>query len=151
VVLTDSKLNHSGEKVENSIFTDKDIRPDNSLLSEAFGEVFAYYSEISDMTKSCKSSWNFAKSSGWIQKTEDKKKALFYLIPLDNAFDVRMTVRESEKTFLLKNKAVSYSHDALEIAKKYSEGYFMSFTVSDEQSFSNCKAFIGEIIKMRLP
>jgi hypothetical protein len=39
--------------------------------------------------------WNFSKSSGWMLKVFDARKALFYFIPLKCGFKVSMDIRET--------------------------------------------------------
>ena len=100
-------------------------------------------------TKTFSKEWNYSKSSGWIQKVFDNKKALLYLIPLTNQFIISMTVRENEREILLNDKEIDFHKEQLKQAKKYSEGFAMRFSVSDKESFSSSIIFIMKIIALR--
>lgn len=87
--------------------------------------------------------------SGWMQKISDSKKALCYIIPLENAFKVSLTVREKEREDFLKDKTLAAIHAPLSSARKFAEGYALQFAVADQDSFLPLKALIQKLIAAR--
>lgn len=66
-------------------FPDKSEKPIEGKTSEVLGNTFLFFDGLNKMTINYKKEWNFSKSSGWIQKISDGKKALYYFIPLMNS------------------------------------------------------------------
>jgi hypothetical protein len=135
--------------MEQRSFTDKSSQPDEQLLKNALGKAYKFYTELSTLTASFKKDWNYSKTSGWMQKVHDGKKALYYFIPLKGAFLVSLAVREQEKDDFLTMKSLAPLHDELKAAKKYSEGYALKFKVADAASFSNCLLLIKSLVGKR--
>ena len=131
------------------ILTNKEEKPDSAVLSKVLKDTYIYFTELLELTKAYRVSWSFSKASGWVQKTADNKKALYYLIPLNGAIQINLTLRENERELLLHNGILTFAYEAMLSAKKYAEGFLLQFTVSDEQSFKDCKTFIAELIKLR--
>jgi hypothetical protein len=130
-------------------FCNKTSKPTNDNIKIALASTFSYYNQLMENTKAFSKEWNYSKSSGWMQKVFDNKKALFYLIPLTNQFLISMTVRENERETLLTDKEIDFYKDQLRQAKKYNEGYAMRFSVTDKESFSRTILFIKKIIALR--
>ena len=104
--------------------------------------------QLLGLTGGFKKEWHYYKTSGWLLKVSDGKKALFYLIPLGGFFNVSLTLRETERETLMRNDALLFAWGDMKNAKKYPEGYAMQFQVDDAAS-SDCLIFIGELIKLR--
>lgn len=130
-------------------FTDKSVQPDEQLLKKALGKAYKFYTELDNLTASFKKDWNYSKSSGWMQKVHDGKKALYYFIPLEGAFLLSLAVREQERDDYLSMKSMTVLHDELKTAKKYSEGYALKFHVVNAASFSTCLLLIGSLVEKR--
>jgi hypothetical protein len=135
--------------MEERQFCNKSSKPTNDNIKKVLASVFSYYNQFMENTKTFSKEWNYSKSSGWIQKVFDNKKALLYLIPLNNQFIISMTVRENEREILLNDKEIDFHKEQLKQAKKYSEGYAMRFSVTDKESFSRTLIFINKIIALR--
>ena len=130
-------------------FTDKSVQPDEQLLKKALGKAFKFYTELDNLTTTFKKDWNYSKSSGWMQKVHDGKKALYYFIPLKDAFMLSLAIREQEKDDFLSMKSMAVLHEDLKNAKKYSEGYALKFYVTDAASFSAYLLLIGSLVGKR--
>jgi len=130
-------------------FCQKTLKPTAANIKKVLFSAFSYYNQFMKNTKTFSKEWNYSKSSGWIQKVFDNKKALLYLIPLTNQFIISMTVRENEREILLNDKEIDFHKEQLKQAKKYSEGFAMRFSVSDKESFSSSIIFIMKIIALR--
>ena len=84
-----------------------------------------------------------------MQKAHDGKKALYYFIPLHDAFLVSLTLREQEKLAFLSDDDMGDLHEQLKNAKKYSEGYALQFPVEDENSFLPLKKLMARLTVLR--
>jgi hypothetical protein len=125
------------------------MKPTAASLERALGRSFAAHHALSQLTKSFPSEWNHSKASGWMKKVHDGKKALFYLVVLDGAFRVSLTLRARERASLLEDASMSALHGALGSAKKYAEGYALRFEVMDEVTFAPLKLVLERIIELR--
>lgn len=135
--------------MEQRPFTDKSIHPDEQLLKNVLGKTYRFYTELDNLTATFKKDWNYSKSSGWMQKVHDDKKALYYFIPLNDAFMISLAVREQERDEFLSMKTMAVLHDELKAARKYSEGYALKFHVADAASFSTCLLLISSLAEKR--
>jgi hypothetical protein len=130
-------------------FHNEKSKPTDVSLKRTLSSTFSYYNQLLKYTKAFSREWNYSKSSGWMLKVFDNKKALLYLIPLSNQFIVSLTVRENEREMLLRDNEIEFYKGQLSQAKKYSEGYAMRFSVTDKESFSETILFIQKIIALR--
>lgn len=130
-------------------FPDKSIKPDDESLKAALGKMFSAYTKVLKQTFSFKSEWAFYKSSGWILKVYDSKKALLYIVPKFNEFMISMTIRENERNVFLKDDELSFTHEDLRNSKKYPEGYALRFIIKTKTDYDNVSLFIQKLISMR--
>jgi len=73
--------------------------------------------KLMDISDSFSKDWNFSKSSGWMLKVHNKRKALFYIIPMRNDFKVSMAIRKNELSKFLKDVELKNIHNNLLSAK----------------------------------
>jgi len=92
--------------------------------------------------------WNFSKRSGWMLKVHDKKKALFYIIPMRNEFRVSMAIRDNERIKYMNDFELKKIHYKLLEAKKYREGFFLRFNASDDD-YETFQMLIKKLIHFR--
>ena len=135
--------------MEERPFYNKTSKPTNDNIKKVLASAFPYYNQFMENTKAFSKEWNYSKSSGWVQKVFDNKKALFYLIPLANQFIISLTVREEEREILLNDKEIDIYKEQLKEARKYSEGYAMRFSITDKKSFSGTIIYIQNLIALR--
>ncbi len=121
--------------MEKRPFLDKNSKPTEQMLQSKFGETYTYYENLMNISDSFSKDWNFSKSSGWMLKVHDKKKALFYLIPLENEFKISMAIRENERKAFLDHDEFKTIHDVINSSKKYREGYALRFNIKNEADF----------------
>ena len=131
-------------------FSDKTIQPSDEDIKRILNKSYIYYSELNILANQFKKEWHFSKSSGWMLKVHNGKKALFYLIPLNNSFIISLTLREQEKSEFISNNNLIELHNQIKNAKKYSEGFALKFEISDNESFLPLKTLIDELIVKRL-
>ena len=138
-----------GKNMEKRPFLDKNSKPTEQMLQSKFGETYTYYENLMKISGSFSQDWNFSKSSGWMLKVHDKKKALFYLIPLENEFKISMAIRENEKKAFLDHDEFKTIHDMINSAKKYREGYALQFNIKDKEDFEMVASLIERLIVLR--
>ncbi len=130
-------------------FKEKSLKPSEEKLVEVLGWVSQHFLDLEHLTKNYKHSWNYSKSSGWMEKVEERGKALFYLIPLTDSFIISMAIRESERELVLSNTEYASYHKIVSSAKKYSEGYNVKFEITDGKTYDFSREFVKIIMSQR--
>jgi hypothetical protein len=136
--------------MEKRPFMDKDAEPEDEKLKQTLEDSYDYYNELMEVTDSFLKDWNFSKSSGWMLKVHDKKKALFYVIPFKGEFKISMAIRENERKAFLDDGELSNIHNMLKSSKKYREGYALRFDVKNEENFQILNVLIKKLIDFRI-
>lgn len=130
-------------------FLGKEHKPDTAALEAALGPAFVFYRDLTDLCDGCKREWVHTKGSGWMLKVADGKKALCYVIPLEDSFRVSMAIRESEHSALLESEDMADYGVLLASARKFAEGYSVVFDVITHSSYDHCRRFVCRIIEVR--
>jgi hypothetical protein len=125
------------------------LKPDDRTLRTALGKVFPFYSKILKTAVAFPHEWAFSKSSGWMLKIHDKKKALLYLIPLAGGLRLSLTMRESERAQLMADNDLEAMRQQIWTARQYSEGYALVFEIRGDQEFKPFVAFLKKLIALR--
>ena len=134
--------------MEERVFIVEQPKPDEESLQNAFGESYRYFKELMDISDSYIKDWNFSKTSGWMLKVHDNKKALFYIIPLKNEFKISMAIRKSELNTFLKDIDLEKIHKKLLDTKEYREGFVYPIKTNDED-YKNFELLIMKLISIR--
>jgi hypothetical protein len=127
-------------------FIEKAVKPTEKTLQTALESAYNYYKKVIDLASSYSQEWAFSKSSGWMLKVSDKKKSLLYLIPLNNAFRISMTIREKEREAFLKDKELGLLHEKISLSKKYPEGFAMQIDISNGNEYQPVELLIRKLI-----
>jgi len=135
--------------MENRPFIDKSVKPSNDTLKKIFGKAFSWYEMLQKLSSDFQSEWNFSRTSGWMLKVHDSKKALYYLIPLENSFIVSLTLREAERNLFIKINVLSELHTTIKDARKFSEGYALKFKISDAKEYKLLSLLLSKIKELR--
>ena len=130
-------------------FLDKSHKPTEQNIQTLLGSMFTYFKKIVGLANSYSQEWTFTKSSGWILKIYDRKKALLYLIPLKDGFKISLAIREDERKAFLSNDELEVMHDKIFSSKKYSEGYALQFDIANKKDFQPVELFIRNLIVIR--
>ena len=128
---------------------DKSHKPTEQNIQTSLGSMFTYFKKIVGLANSYSQEWTFTKSSGWILKIYDRKKALLYLIPLKDGFKISLAIREDERKAFLSNDELEVMHDKIFSSKKYSEGYALQFDIANKKDFQPVELFIRNLIVIR--
>lgn len=136
--------------MEKRPFMDKEAKPEEKKLKQTLEYSYEYYNELMEISDSFLKDWNFSKSSGWMLKVHDKKKALFYLIPLEREFKISMAIREDERKAFLEDDKLSEIHNVIKSSKKYREGYALRFDIKNDKDFKIPFLLIKKLINIRI-
>ncbi len=130
-------------------FLDNSGKPTEQAMRAALGGAHTYYKKVIGLVNSYSQEWTFTKSSGWMLKVFDRKKALLYLIPLHDGFKISLAIRENEREAFLRDDELEIMHDRISSAKKYSEGFALQFDVANRKESQPVELFIGKLIAIR--
>jgi hypothetical protein len=131
-------------------FPDKSNKPTEQTIQAALGGTYTYYQKIVRLASSFLQEWTFTKSSGWMLKLYDRKKALFYLIPLKNGFKLSLTIRDDERDAFLRDSELATIHEKISSSKKYTEGFALQFDITNKGEFQALELFIQKLIAIRM-
>lgn len=116
-------------------FQDQTSRPTETTLQSTLGDKYACFQQILALAGTYSQEWNFSKTSGWMLKVADRKKALFYSIPFSGWFRISLTMRENERELFLADAALRELHEKIAAARKFSEGFALQFEITGEEEY----------------
>ncbi len=131
------------------LFTDMNVSPTEALLRKGLGPAMDYYHGFVSKAADYRRQWQYSRGNGWIMKVDDTRKALFYLIPLQDGLEISLTVRDAERAALLNSENLGKLHPQLDAATKYSEGYALRFDIEDLAQYRPVIELLSELIAMR--
>ena len=131
-------------------FLDQSNKPTEQAIQVALGSTYTDYKKVIGLVSAYSETWTFTKSSGWMLKIYDRKKALLYVIPLHNAFKISLTIRENERDAFLDDDELGIIHDQISLSKKVSEGFALQFEIANENDFQPVALFITKLIGLRI-
>lgn len=135
--------------MEERPFMDKNQMPEDTTLRAVLGNRFSDYQQLTGLAAAYSQVWNFSKSSGWMLKVFDRQKALFYLIPLNNAIRISLAIWEKERDVLLEDKGLSALHEKISSAKKVVEGFALKFDILGDSDLPILINFLAKLIAIR--
>ena len=135
--------------MEERPFIENSIKPTDQTIQVALRSTYIYYKNVVDLASSFSQEWTFSNSGGWMLKVYDRKKALFYLIPLNDSFKISLTLRENERQAFLLDDELKMLHDKISSSKKYVEGFALQFEIANKNEFQSLELFIRKLIALR--
>ena len=135
--------------MEERPFIENSIKPTDQTIQVALRSTYIYYKNVVDLASSFSQEWTFSNSAGWMLKVYDRKKALFYLIPLNDSFKISLTLRENERQAFLLDDELKMLHDKISSSKKYVEGFALQFEIANKNEFQSLELFIRKLIALR--
>jgi Protein of unknown function (DUF3788) len=130
-------------------FTDKSSAPSEKAMQTELGGAYPYFKALASIPNSFTREWVFYRSGGWTMKVHDKKKVLFYLVPMKDEFGVNMAIREDEKTALEEDPELVAVRGTIKSAKKYQEGFALRFKVEGQSDYDALESLIKRLIDIR--
>ena len=132
------------------LFTDKLCPPEDCAVEEVLGRLYPHYLVLRSLCHDFMQEWRFpGKKYGWVLKVERKRKAVFWLTPLQNAYRIGFIVRLGEQEPLLEQIQPGVVRSALEHPTVYPEGLGFSLTVAESQVGEEVAKLVREIIAIR--
>jgi len=133
--------------MDTSIFTNKAETPDDSMLSEALGEMFKVWLEIRayvfKVYPQAIQEWNLpGQKYGWSFRIKDKKRAIIYMLPRDKFFLVAFVFGEKATIDALGSNISPEIKSIIETAKVYAEGRGFRIEVITEDIVGDIKKLI---------
>jgi len=133
--------------MEHSIFMDKSQIPTDDDLRRALGDKYELWMAIRDRVfekypEGCEE-WNFpGKKYGWSFRIKDKKRAIIYLLPRDQAFLAAFVFGGRAFEAILTSEVSEQIKSDLEGAKVYAEGRGIRIPVPDKSSLKDINTLI---------
>ena len=127
-----------------SIFTDKEISPDNDSLITALGSTAFSWQVIRDFTRaeypSAKEEWSYpGKKCGWSFRIKDSKRTIIYLLPCDGFFKVALLFGRKATEEVFNSQLSDRIKSDLQNATVYVERRGIRIDVTDESLFMDIK------------
>jgi hypothetical protein len=131
---------------EISIFTDKEVKPDEESLKNALKSDFQKWETIcksvKDLYPNAIEEWNYpGKKYGWSFRMKDKKRAIIYFLPRQGYFMVAFVFGNKAMEEILNSNIRDSIKEDLKNARKYAEGRGLRIEVKDSE-------IIEDIIKL---
>lgn len=106
---------------------DKSQVPDEAMLSEAIGELFPVWQQISAFVNQqypfALNEWNYPGAKyGWSFRIKDKKRAIIYLLPRDHFFMAAFVFGPKATDIILHSNISADIREELSAARVYAEG-----------------------------
>ena len=124
-------------------------KPTDQTLQTALGSTYIFYTQIIALAAAYAKAWTFTKSSGWMLKIFNQKKALLYFIPLNDGFKIGLTIRADERVIFLTDDQLAVIHDQVLSSKKYPEGFALQFDISNKNEFQVLELFLKKLVLIR--
>lgn len=109
-----------------SIFVDKSIQPDESMLKNALGKTYPLWEQICEFVYTkypAIPDWNYPGAKyGWSFRLKDKKRAIIYLLPREGFFMAAFVFGEKALASVLASDIPEFIKTELSAARKYAEG-----------------------------
>ena len=97
------------------------------------GDSYELFSQLLKAAKALKIEWKcYAKKTGWELKVMGKKRAAFYLLPMENSFHYGMALRVEERELLLANDLHETILSELTASEKIMEGFPLRQVITEQ-------------------
>ena len=131
-----------------SVFDDKAIVPDDSMVSIALGSTAAIWdalrTHVTDNYPNVVGEWKYyGKAAGWTYKLISKKRNLFFFVPMENCFKLRIVLGEKgcacvEADSDLPNEI----KEAFRVAAPYAEGRSVDIGINRFEQLDTIKRLL---------
>ena len=130
-----------------SIFVERDLKPTPKTLAEALGDSHRLWLQIKEnLTHSfgeLTEEWKYyGAKSGWLLKMLQKKRNLFFLIPLEDYFVISFVFGDKAVTQIFETDLPDVLKSTLRNARKYAEGRGLPIEVRSEKEVEQVKKLV---------
>jgi hypothetical protein len=135
--------------MDERVFIDHAAHPSEDQLKVILDATYEHFRKLRDLTGQLNHEWRyFSRKSGWVFKVHHHDKALFYLTPLTNKFQIGMTLTDAEKKALLDSVIDDRKKYEIKAATKYPEGYPLRFMVETENELDQVVTVLNILNKI---
>ena len=130
-----------------NVFVEKDLKPNDERLQTVLGATCRFWQNLVDYVRSVYpkviEEWNFSKSAGWNLRLKDNKRAIIYLLPRADFFQIALVFGQKATNEVMKSHVSIGIKAELEAAKAYAEGRGIRLDVKDEEIIDDIKELIN--------
>jgi len=121
-----------------SIFDNKAVTPDNSMVADALNESHSMWIKLQDHVREnypvVTGVWkHYGKSSGWVYKLLSNKRTLLFFIPQKRCFRLRFGVSEKAAAVIETAALPEEIKEAVRTATPYPEGRSVDLDISQNE------------------
>ena len=133
--------------MENSVFMDKSIIPDQYNLEKKLGITSEFWKELKNHLEEnygpITEDWKFySQKYGWTLKMLRKKRNLFFFTPLENYFRIVFVFGDKAVAVIEQNDLPKDMIETLKNARKYAEGRGLPIEVKSGADVENIKKLV---------
>lgn len=130
-----------------SVLDDKAVKPDDQMLARALGKSNRFWQEIKGHLKAeygeLTQEWKFyGQKSGWILKTLQKKRNLFFFVPLQGSFSLSFVFGDKAVAAVEQSGLPKELVATLKNARKYAEGRGLQIDVKRPADVEHVKRLV---------
>jgi len=134
--------------MSSSIFSDKSTQPDDGMLAEALGRTYLLWVEIKSHIRveygGLIEEWKYyGLKSGWILKSLNKKRNLFFLIPCQKYFRIAFVFGDRAVAAIENSGLPATMIEEIKTAKKYAEGRGLRLEVRKRGDVEHVKKLVA--------
>ena len=133
--------------MDQSIFMNKAIIPNDKDLQIELGETYAFWKEIMDFVvlkyPKAEKEWSYPGSKyGWSFRLKDKKRVIIYLLPRERYFKVALVFGQKAYDLILDSPISESIKNELAAARVYAEGRGIRIDVKDQVVLDDIKKLV---------
>jgi hypothetical protein len=133
--------------MENSVFMDKSIIPDQHMLEENLGVTSDLWKKIKTHLEEnygpITEDWKFySEKYGWTLKMLRKKRNLFFFTPLENYFRIVFVFGDKAVAVIEQSDLPKDMIETLKNVRKYAEGRGLPIEVKSDADVENIKKLV---------
>lgn len=126
------------------------VAPGDEYLAKQLGKTHPFFLKLTATAESFAQEWKYYGAKyGWTYKVSDRKKALFWLTPVENGFRIGLSLREEERESLLQSDLPDNLATAVREAMKSPEGFGVRLEVRNSKSFQQAEIIVNHLIRLR--
>ena len=130
-----------------SVFEDKNIIPDDNMVSDALGNSASIWDElrthVEDTYPSIAGEWkHYGKAAGWTYKLISNKRNLLFFIPRNGSFRIRIVLGEKASVQAQAAPLPDEIKAVISSAKAYAEGRSIDMDVDRREQMEAIKLLL---------
>lgn len=133
--------------MEKSIFTDKKVMPDETDLMNSLNATYDLWQHLREYVflkyPGAVAEWNYpGEKYGWSFRIKDKKRAIIYLLPREDYFQVAFVFGQKATDAVVQSNVSHAIKSELSAAKPYAEGRGIRLDIKDDTIVNDIKELV---------